>query len=304
MDRQKTRSVGKEILVAIPAYNEEATIGSVVLAARQYSDAVLVVDDGSSDRTVDLARQAGATVIEQPTNMGKGNAIQRAFEFAQEQDTEQLAILDGDWQHDPAEMSELLDALTNTDADIVIGSRYMDGDTGDTPLYRRFGQRVLDSLTYLSSGTQVSDSQSGYRVFNRDAIEQLDINTDGFGVETEMLRTANEHGLTVAEAPISVRYDVPDANTSNSLFHGLHVVDTFLRIVRDRHPLLFFGIPGLTMMLLGLLYGGWTVSLYQSGGGFYIGKALFSAVLFIIGTFAVFSALIMNMIGRRLENAV
>jgi glycosyltransferase involved in cell wall biosynthesis/DNA-binding response OmpR family regulator len=310
-DASLSQQVGQEVgttsaeqgaIIAIPAYNEEATIASVVLGAQEYSGQVVVIDDGSDDNTVRLARKAGATVLEQPENRGKGAAVRRAFEFAREHDEDALVVLDGDWQHDPREIPALLDELESSDADIVIGSRYVEGGRGDTPLYRRVGQKVLDAATYLGSGTAVTDSQSGFRAFNETAIEQLDIQATGFGVEMEILRSATDNDLTVSEVPISVNYDVPDANTSNSFIHGFKVVDTLLNIIRDRHPLLFFGVPGLTLTLLGLGYGAWTVTLYQSGAGFYIGKALFSSVLFIIGTFAVFSALIMNMLSRQLQD--
>lgn len=298
-EKQAERS--DRVLIGIPAYNEEATIGSVVLQGFEYGDRVLVVDDGSTDRTVEIARRAGATVLEQPANRGKGAAVQRIFEYARESDIDQLIILDADWQHDPGEIPDLLSRFNEMDADIVIGSRYVDGDRGDTPLYRRAGQKVLDYVTYLGTGTTVTDSQSGYRAFNRDAIEQIEIDENGFGVETEMLQSASDNDLTVTESPISVNYDVPDPNTSNSILHGVNVIDTFLGIVRDRHPLLFFGVPGATLMVLGLGYGAWTVSIYQSGGGFYVGKALFSAVLFLVGMFSFYSALIMNMLGNRLD---
>lgn len=290
-----------QVLAAIPAHNEAATIGSVVLTAQDYCDQVLVVDDGSTDATATVARQAGAMVFEQSTNGGKGAAVKKIFTFAREYDIDRVVLLDGDWQHDPAEIPTLLDPLEADAADVVIGSRYLDGGTGETPRYRRAGQQVLDLITYLSSGKQVTDSQSGYRAFNRAAIEALDVTEPGFGVETEMVRSVADNGLTVEEVPIAVNYDVPNPNSANSVFHGVRVVDTFLRIVRDRHPLLFFGVPGLVLTVFGLLYGAWTVSIYQSGGGFYIGKALFSAVLFLVGLLSVYSALIMNMLGKWID---
>jgi len=297
----ETSTPSRKVLVGIPAYNEEATIGSLVLQAFEYGDRVLVADDGSTDRTAEIAREAGATVLEQSTNSGKGAAVRCLFSFANEHNIDRLVILDADWQHDPEEIPDLLQGLEEKDADLVIGSRYVEGDRGDTPLYRRVGQRILDYMTHLGTGTAVTDSQSGYRAFNRTAIEQIGIDDNGFGVETEMLRSASDNDLTVTEIPISVNYDVPDPNTSNSVFHGIHVVDSFLSIVRDRHPLLFFGVPGMALMIFGLGYGAWTVSIYQSGGGFYLGKALFSAILFLVGIFSVYSALIMNMLGNWLD---
>lgn len=292
-----------QVFVGIPAYNEAATIGSVVLAAQEYCDRVIVYDDGSTDATAAVAHEAGAMVLDHHRNEGKGACIRRIFELAREHQADHLVLLDGDWQHNPGEIPVLLESLEAEDADVVIGSRYLDGGDGDTPLYRRAGQKTLDLATYLGTGEPVTDSQSGYRAFNRTAIETIDISEPGFGVETEMLRSAADHDLRVSEVPISVNYDVPSPSGSNCVFHGVRVVDTFLRIVRDRHPLLFFGVPGLILTVVGLLYGAWTVSIYQSGGGFYVGKALFSAVLFLVGLLSVYSALIMNMLGRWIEKS-
>lgn len=289
------------VMVGIPAYNEAATIGSVVIAASRYVDRVVVIDDGSIDATPDIAREAGATVIEQSRNQGKGAAVMRALEFARENDIEQFVMLDGDWQHDPAEIPRLLEPIDSGEADIVIGSRYTGEDAGDTPLHRRIGQVILDTLTMLGSGTRVTDSQSGFRALGREAIERIEIRETGFGIETEMLRSATDEGLTVTEVPISINYNVPAPNTENSFMHGISVVETILRIVRDRRPLLFFGVPGLTLMAFGLGYGALTMATYQPGSAFPLARALYSSVTFIIGVLSVYSALIMHMLGSKID---
>jgi glycosyltransferase involved in cell wall biosynthesis len=288
-------------LIAIPAYNEAATIGSVVHAAREHSDNVLVLDDGSSDPTSQIAGSAGAMVTRLEQNRGKGAAIRQIFEFTRKEGYEYLVVLDADWQHNPHEIPKLVRPLKRQSVDIVIGSRYLNGDRGDTPLYRRFGQRVLDLITNVGSRQSITDSQSGYRAFNRAAIERLDVSDSGFGIEAQMLHSATNHGLEIFEVPIEVNYDVPNPSTSNSFLHGIRVVDTLLTLIRDQHPLLFFGVPGTLLMGAGLGYGVWTLSLYDSGQGFYMVKALISSVLFIMGMLSVYSALIMNMIGNHVR---
>jgi glycosyltransferase involved in cell wall biosynthesis len=289
------------VMVGIPAYNEAATIGSVVVAAAKHVDRIVVVDDGSFDATPEIARDAGATVIEQASNQGKGAAVRRALEHARERDIEQFVLLDADWQHDPAEIPSLLEPIERGDADIVIGSRYTEERAGGTPLHRRIGQVVLDTMTMFGAGTYVTDSQSGFRAFGREAIERIEIRETGFGIETEMLRSANDEGLTVTEVPISINYNVPAPNTANSFLHGISVVDTILRIVRDRRPLLFFGVPGLTLMGIGLWYAAVTMSGYQPGQVFPLARALYSGVTFIVGILSVYSALIMHMLGGKID---
>src|SRR5437870_10222254 len=131
-----------KILVAIPAFNEGPTIGSVVLKARQFASEVVVVDDGSSDDTAETAALAGAHVIQHARNLGKGLAIRSAWLYAREQVPEAFVLLDGDLQHDPNDIPRLVETILSGKADIAIGVRW--GKTSRMPMYRRVGKRALD----------------------------------------------------------------------------------------------------------------------------------------------------------------
>jgi glycosyltransferase involved in cell wall biosynthesis len=167
-------------LAAIPCYNEGLAIGSVVLKARRYVDAVLVVDDGSTDDTKEVAQEAGAIVVSHETNTGKGRAVRTALGYAVDNKFDTLVLLDGDGQHNPNEIPLLIEPLKNDTADFVIGFRQLK----QMPVYRRIGRSVLDHATGL--GNSVTDSQSGFRALNRKTIDvfQRTLAKDDFAMQS------------------------------------------------------------------------------------------------------------------------
>lgn len=290
-----------DVLVAVPAYNEEVAIASVVLRAQTLTDQVLVVDDGSSDDTAKVAEMAGAIVRSHERNRGKGAAIRTIFEFAQDRDVEAVILLDGDGQHDPRNIPDVVEPVLAGECDVVIGSRYVDGDRTETPLYRRFGQRVLDALTPGSGESALTDTQSGFRALSLRAIEELSISTDGIGVESEMISKASENGLELGEVPVDVRYDDIDGQTFNPVRHGLSVAVFALQLVRDRHPLVFFGIPGLAMLGVGAVLGVEIVLALQSPGPVSPLLAALTGFVVIIGLMSLFCGLVLNQVANMLK---
>ncbi|WP_262180197.1 glycosyltransferase family 2 protein [Haloarcula laminariae] len=294
--------VESNLLIGVPAYNEEVGIGSVILSAKSVASEVIVVDDGSSDDTVEVAKTAGATVIEHEENKGKGAAIQTLLETVREREFDTFVLLDGDGQHDPDEIPLVAEPIHDGEADLVIGSRYLDDSAEDeTPAYRRVGQRILDLLTLGPSKTRVTDSQSGFRALSPRAVDELAVTTDNFGVETEMIDLAARNDLTIAEQPIEARYEGIDGQTQNPLRHGLTVVVFILQLVRDRHPMLFFGLPGLIFLAIGAYYGIDAVLVYQNSGLFYPAKVLVSGFATVIGSIGVFVGLVLNRISNMLQ---
>ncbi|MDS0280792.1 glycosyltransferase family 2 protein [Haloarcula onubensis] len=298
-EHAKTKLSGA--LVAIPAYNESTAIGSTVLSTKQFVEDVLVVDDGSSDATAQIASEAGANVIEHEENRGKGAAIQTIFEYAEETGHEAVVLIDGDGQHLPTDIPDVVDPVLADESEVVIGSRYLDAGETETPFYRRLGQKTLDTITTGSSGTSLTDTQSGFRAFSSEAIEELSITTDGIGVESEMIDDASQKEMDITEVPIDVRYEGIDGQTYNPLRHGLAVVVFMLQLVRDKHPLLFFGLPGLALLLFGGFYGMNGMLVYQNTGVFYPAKALVAGFSTILGVLGVFAGLILNQIANMMS---
>jgi len=281
------------IIAAIPCYNEELFIGSVVLKTRDYVDKVIVIDDGSTDRTALVAEMAGATVIKHGSNRGKGTAIGSAFEHAREKGCKALVLLDGDGQHDPTFIPSLIKPVLDGEADMVVGSRYLE-IKNSIPGYRTWGHRILTFLTNMGSRVKLTDSQSGFRAFSSKAIEALSFAEEGLSVESEMQFLANEAGLRVTEIPISIGYY--GKAKRNPLAHGIGILNSVVGLISRRIPLFFFGLPGLVMLSFGLREGWRVVQGYNTYGDFWLGPALIAVLLCIVGALSLFTGLILHTI--------
>ncbi|HUT26587.1 MAG TPA: glycosyltransferase family 2 protein [Methanomassiliicoccales archaeon] len=243
-----------KIVVLIPAFNEEIAIATVVTLSRRFAEHVIVVDDGSTDRTSLVAQLAGAEVIPMPKNRGKAKALVVGFLRCLELEPDCVVTIDGDMQLDPVEIPNLAGPVLQGKADMVIGSRFQNGNDG-IPTYRRTGQKILDRATNISSGTNISDSQSGYRAFSLKALKQMNFSLSPFSVESEMIMRFNEMGLKIEEVPISVRYDVPNGHKMSPFRHGISVFSDVVGFIGYRRPLLLFGVPGGMLTLIGLVLG-------------------------------------------------
>lgn len=290
------------VLVAIPTYNETGTIGDVVRTALSVTDSVLVVDDGSSDGTVEEARAAGATVIEHERNRGYGGALKTAFAEAKRSGASRLVILDGDGQHDASDIPALLDHQEDSDADIVIGCRFGERSETALPFYRRCGLRVVNLLTNLSLGvvrkrSRIKDTQSGFRVYNRTAIESLADDAtigDHMGASTDILYHAHRHGYSVEEVGTTITYDVENASSQTPVSHGLQLVRNILRTVERERPVTVLGVPGFVSTVVGLGFGYLTFSNFLNSGTFPLGLAMVSIFFALAGIFAAFTAIILH----------
>lgn len=279
--------------IAIPAFNEELTIGSVVVRARQYADSIVVVDDGSNDCTADIAESAGAEVIRHFSNQGYGSAIRTCFKTARQRDADVLITLDADGQHNPDDIPQLLNVMQKTGADIVIGSRFIGDAAGQKiPRYRILGMKLLDHATMFSSGLKLTDSQSGFRAYSRNAIKSLAMLQNGMGVGSEILISAADSNLKIEETGILVKYDSTHISSKGPIRHGLDVITSILRLSSLRYPLWSFGILGLVFLGAAVVlflfalneFNGTRafITLYAFGMFFFMGAGLFFIFLVLL----------------------
>ena len=284
-----------KIVAAIPAFNEEKYIGTIVLKTRQYVDETIVVDDGSSDQTATIARLAGATVVRHEQNKGYGATIKTLLAEAKKKDAGILVLLDGDFQHNPDEIPELIKPISEG-FDLVIGSRQQ--QKKNIPGYRRIGLGVIARFSRVLSGENLSDSESGFRVFSRKAIDLLELQENGMAISAETISRATEKGLKITERPISIRY-TEDGSTLNPVVHGLGVLGRIIAMISERRPLFFFGVGGAILVVFGLIAGTRAAGIVLEGGGALNGWALVSALLLVIGVFSGFTGIILNILVKR-----
>ncbi|MFH1037351.1 MAG: glycosyltransferase family 2 protein [PVC group bacterium] len=193
-----------EAAALIPAYNEAGRIADVVKGARQFVSRVLVVDDGSADETAARAAGAGAEVIRQPVNRGKGAVLRTGFEALTAGGADPIIVLDGDGQHDPAEIPAFLDAARRTGAEIVVGNRMQAASA--MPPVRYWTNRVMSKILSRLIGQEVPDSQCGYRLITRRVLERLSLTTGNYDTESEMLIQASRLGFTIRSIPVKTIY--------------------------------------------------------------------------------------------------
>ncbi len=239
-----------KVAILLPAYNEEVAIASMILLSSRYADEVIVIDDGSTDRTAEVSELAGATVLRHNTNQGKGVALKTGFTYAKNFDI--IVTIDADGQHNPSEIPSLIKPIEDGQADLVNGSRYINGKDTSTPKYRRVGQTVLDTATNIASGVKLTDSQSGFRAFSSVCFKYFNFDPEGFGIESDMLIEASNNNLRIMEVEITVRYDV-NTTTANPVVQGFSVLIRVLELMRLNRPLILYGIAGAIILFLGIL---------------------------------------------------
>jgi glycosyltransferase involved in cell wall biosynthesis len=310
---QLAKSAAPFVVVGIPAFNEENTIARVVLEAQKHADKVVVCDDGSSDLTWEIAKRLGADVVRHKQNLGYGAAISSLFKRAHELGADVLVTLDGDGQHDPVEISAVLKPILDGVADVVIGSRFIDDcGTVEMPVYRRFGAKLITKMVN-GSAKGVSDAQSGFRAYSRQAIERLSFVEAGMGASVEILLEASKQNLKICEVPSTCKYENGKVATSTEhpVAHGLGVVMSIIRLIVEEKPLMVLGVPSLFFLFAGLAFGVWMLQIYAASHQIVTNIALASLSFVVIGFFMLSTAITLyaisrisrKMNGKRKENA-
>lgn len=228
------------LLVMIPAFNEEQSIGNVLKDVRRAQpDAdILVINDGSVDATSQIARGYGAYVLDQPFNLGIGSTMQTGFIYARDNGYDVAFQVDGDGQHDPEELKDLLDALRSHNVDVAIGSRYIEDRGYVTPWMRRIGIILLSAIISQAIRQKISDPTSGFRAWNRRAIHFCASDYPFDYPEPESIVTLSRAGLKIVEIPVTMhpRYGGQSSITPvRSAYYMVKVIlSVFINLLREK----------------------------------------------------------------------
>ena len=278
-------------VIGIPAYNEGKNIASILLRLKNISEYIIVCDDGSSDLTYEIAKKLGAIVVKHKKNLGYGAAIKTIFLKAQEINADALVTFDADGQHKIEDIDKILVPIKNNKADIVIGSRFLN-DKQKISKYRKIGIKTITELTNITSGTKITDSQSGFRGYNRKTLENIKLTESGMGISTEILIKAKKSNFKIIEVPIIVSYE-GETSTHNSIIHGSSVIISTLKYVAMERPLTFYGIPGLVFLIIGVSFGLWAIQIFTNEGVLITNIALIGMGGVILGTVMMITATIL-----------
>ncbi|MEM4633584.1 MAG: glycosyltransferase family 2 protein [Candidatus Anstonellaceae archaeon] len=258
----------KKVAIFIPAFNEERSIGSLVLMARKYGK-VYVVDDGSTDQTAEIAREAGAHVISHKQNGGYGAALKTIWKIAMKTDADAIVIIDGDYQHNPLDIPSLAAPVLENKADVCIGSRFL-GKFVNPPPARRIGVSALNFLAKLSAKGKSFDYQSGFRAFRKEVLGKISFQNNGYPACHEVIVSAVKAGLRVLEVPVSVRYyereELP-------ILRGAGIAGALVKHMAHNNPLLFFGGLGVALLAASAFFGLFVLERFYSAGVLPIGSA-------------------------------
>ena len=281
-----------KIIVGIPAFNEEKNIASIITKLSTIADTILVCNDGSTDLTSTIAEKIGAVVINHEKNLGYGAAIRSLFLKAKELDGDILVTFDADGQHRIEDIKNVIKPVVNEEADLVIGSRFLDESEKEVPQYRKVGIKVITKITNASIKKQLTDSQSGFRAYSKKIILELNPSEMGMGVSTEILIKASSKDFRIVEVPIKIIYG-GDTSTHNPITHGSSVIISTIKYTSLQRPLTFYGIPSVIFLIIGGAFSYLAIQFYVEIGRLNTNLTIIGASTVLIGVVLLITAILL-----------
>ena len=281
-----------KITVGIPAYNEEKNIASIIVKLKKIVDTIIVCNDGSNDSTSEIAKNLGVIVIDHSKNLGYGAGIHSIFRKAREINSDVLVTIDADGQHRIEDIKKVVEPIEKGEADLIIGSRFLGTTQKQIPEYRKIGIKLITKVTNSSLKNKITDSQSGFRAYSKNVVSKLNVSDIGMGISTEILIKSSAHGFRIAEVPITVLYD-GDTSTHNPVSHGTSVLFSTLKYTSIEHPLKFYGIPSVILLIIGATFSYFAVQYYVEIGRLNTNLTIVSAAVVLIGIVLLITAILL-----------
>ena len=280
-----------KITIGIPAYNEERNIAKIITGLKKITDSIIVCDDGSSDMTSEIAKNLNVIVVKHERNMGYGAAINTIFQRAKDIGTEILVTFDADGQHRIEDITKVISPIEENIADVVIGSRFLK-ENSQVPNYRKIGIKAITKVTNASINQKLTDSQSGFRAYNRKVLEKIFPSDRGMGISTEILIKASKNNFRISEVPITILYE-GETSVHNPVSHGASVIISTIKFTSIEHPLKFYGIPSLVFLTIGLVFTSWAIDYYIEIGRLNTNLTLVGAGTILIGIVLLITAILL-----------
>lgn len=283
-----------KLIILIPAFNEEGNISNTIKNIPKNIHGIdtveiLVVNDGSKDKTADIAYNAGAdNIVSHKTNLGVGAAFMTGIRNAISMDPDIVVTLDADSQFDASQIAELILPIINQQADVVVGSRFLDKDPIDIPKIKLFGNKVFTKIISIILSQKFTDTQSGFRAYSKDTLLKISIVND-FTYTQEVLIDLKFKNVKIVEVPVRVKYDLKrKSRVVKNIFHySSRALSIISRTLVFHRPILAFGIFGLILLSGGIL--GKFLTLFDVRGlssGLTTGFIILGIVSFMMGLFA------------------
>ena len=280
-----------KITIGIPAFNEEKNIAKIITRLKKITNSIIVCDDGSSDMTSEIANNLGVIVVKHEKNTGYGAAINTIFQRAKDIETEILVTFDADGQHRVEEIGEVINPIQENIADIVIGSRFLQKND-QVPGYRKIGIKAITKVTNASINQKLTDSQSGFRAYNKKVLQNIFPSDKGMGISTEILIKASQKNFRITEVPVTILYE-GDTSVHNPVSHGTSVIISTIKFTSIEHPLKFYGIPSVFFLILGSIFTYLAVNYYAEIGKLNTNITLVAAGTLLMGAVLLITAILL-----------
>ncbi|HEY4761004.1 MAG TPA: glycosyltransferase [Thermoguttaceae bacterium] len=290
-----------DIAVLIPCYNEELTIASVIADFRVELPlaTIYVFDNNSTDRTAEIASQAGAVVLRE-RRQGKGFVVQSMFRMIE---ADIYVMIDGDGTYPACEAKRLIAPIKRGEADMVVGSRLHAESNSKFRQLNMLGNRIFLSMLNVVFHVRLTDILSGYRAFSREFVKTVALVGGGFEVETELTIKALEAGFHVAEVPVDLTVR-PDGSFSKirPMHDGLRILGTIFALLRDYKPLTFFGVLAIALVLGGCVAGIAPIFDYlDTGNVIHVPRAILATGMVLLGMLQLTAGMILHCMTRRIR---